>query len=111
MGNLLMMIENGMTDKMMMDRYQQQKQKYEIALHNVSVTALQPLFSDEQIERMLIDIRGKEKTPDMVRGLFNRFLERVDILPDGKVDIKTRYTFDWCGWPDSNRHGRETDRF
>ena len=26
MGNLLMMIENGMTDKMMMDRYQQQKQ-------------------------------------------------------------------------------------
>lgn len=94
LNNLLTLIEQGITDKMIMERYHQQQQKYEIALHNVSKTALQPLFTDGQIERMLLDIRGKEKTPDTVRGLFNRFLERVDVLPDGKVDIKTCYTFE-----------------
>ncbi len=60
--------------------------------------------------RFQADLRANKKEPEKFRPLIKKIVPEIVITKE-KIWSCIKLAQYWCGWPDSNRHGRKPDRF
>ena len=54
-------------------------------------TAAPVLFTDDQIKGLISIANQQKKSADVLRVVFNTFIEKAVLMPDGSVNVTSRY--------------------